>query len=131
MFHQYNPKMASFDPAAIDAMRALLASDRTQKPVRAVSAVPAVPSAPAEPVVPDTPELTGAVRERYVEAYKASQRGDVVAAWNTLKPLFDTHARSMSVQDLRCQVASRSMRFELARRECEPLMKLSIAVPVE
>lgn len=134
MFHQYNPKMASFDPAAIDAMRALLASDRTQKPVRAVSAVsavPAVPSAPAEPVVPVTPELTGAVRERYVEAYKASQRSDVVAAWNTLKPLFDTQARSMSVQDLRCQVASRSMRFELARHECEPLMKLSIAVPVE
>lgn len=132
MFHQYNPKMASFDASAVDGMRELLASDRTPpKPVLAVNAAPVALAAPAEPDVPGTPELTGAARERYVDAYRASQRGDVVAAWNTLKPLFDAHARSMSVQDLRCQIASRSMRFEVARRECAPLMKLSTAVPVE
>lgn len=85
------------------------------------------PVAAGEAAVPETPELTGADRERFAEAYRAAARGDVVAGWNALKPLFDTQSKSMSVQDLRCQIASRSMRFEIARRECEPLMKLSTA----
>jgi hypothetical protein len=76
-------------------------------------------------VIPDTPELEGAARERFATAYRASLAGDVVAAWSSLKPLFERYLTSMAVQDLRCQLASRSMRFELARRECAPLMKLS------
>jgi len=75
--------------------------------------------------VPETPELEGADRQRFDDAYRASARGDMVAAWNAAKPLFEAYPRSFEVQDLRCQVASRSMRFELARRECGPLMKLS------
>ncbi len=89
----------------------------------------AVPA--AEPPVPETPELGAADRERFIEAYRASARGDVVAAWKTGKPLFDAHPRSMNVQDLRCQVASRSMPFDVARRECALLMKLSTAAPAQ
>lgn len=84
---------------------------------------------PAEVVVPEAPELGGADRERFAEAYRASARGDVVSAWNTGKPLFGAYPRSMNVQDLRCHVASRSMPFDVARRECVELMKLSTAVP--
>jgi hypothetical protein len=84
-----------------------------------------VASQPAEVAVPETPELTDGDRERFVEAYRASARGDVVAAWNAAQPLFAAYPRSMSVQELRCQLASKSMRFELARRECDPLMRLS------
>ena len=80
----------------------------------------------------ETPELTRAAdRERFAEAYRASARGDVVGAWNKGKPLFDAHPKSMSVQDLRCRIASRSMRFEVARRECDALMKLSTAAPAK
>jgi Matrixin len=85
--------------------------------------------APAEVAVPETPELAGADRERFAEAYRAAARGDVVVAWHVGKPLFAAHPKSMSVQDLRCQVASRSMPFAAARRECDLLMKLSTAVP--
>jgi hypothetical protein len=46
-----------------------------------------------------------------------------------LKPLSERYLASMAVQDLRCQLATRSMRFEIARRECAPLMKLSTAIP--
>jgi hypothetical protein len=84
---------------------------------------------PPEIVVPETPELVGADRERFAAAYRASSRGDAAAAWTTAKPLFDAYPGSMSVQDLRCQAASRSMRFELARRECASLMKLSTQAP--
>ena len=55
--------------------------------------------------------------------------GTVFEAASLGKPLFDAHPKSMNVQDLRCHVASRSMSFDVARRECDLLMKLSTAVP--
>lgn len=94
-------------------------------PAKAASA----PAVPAEVVVPETPELSAPDRERFVDAYRAAARGDVVAAWNAGKPLFAAHPRSMNVQDLRCSVASKSMPFDVARRECELLMKLSTVAP--
>lgn len=85
--------------------------------------------AKAEAGVPETPELAAADRERFVTSFRAAARGDNAAAWSAGKPLFATYPGSMSVQDLRCQVASRSMPFDAARKECALLMKLSTAVP--
>ena len=133
MFPEYSPKVNAFGTTSLDVMRAGLAKRNEAPAPRAVAAVaakaaPAVtPSPPPEPaaLVPETPELTGAARERFVDAYETATRGDVAAAWTVLKPLFERYAASMAVQDLRCQLASRTMKFELARRECAPLMKLS------
>jgi len=118
---------------------AFVASERAQLVQQlesriAASSAPAQRAAPAaavpaEVAVPSTPELAGADRERFAEAHRAAARGDVVAAWNTGKPLFAAYPRSMSVQDLRCQVASKSMPFDVARRECTLLMKLSMSAP--
>ena len=135
MAPEYDPKVTAFAASSVDTMRAGIDARKARKaapsPAAAAAAAPA--PAPAQvavvPETPETPELTGAARERFVEAYQASLTGDVVAAWASLKPLFDRYATSMAVQDLRCQLASRSMRFELARRECAPLMKLSTANP--
>ncbi|HSO31060.1 MAG TPA: matrixin family metalloprotease [Labilithrix sp.] len=103
---------------------------RLQAKIAAASApARATPSAlPAAVVVPETPELAAADRERFADAFRASARGDVVVAWATGKPLFGAYPRSMGVQDLRCQVASRSMPFDVARKECVQLMKLSTEV---
>lgn len=106
----------------------------TKPPARgAPAASPAAPSAaakaPAEVEVPETPELRSADRERFVEAFRAAARGDNAGAWSVGKPLFGGYPGSMSVQDLRCQVASRSMPFDGARKECALLMRLSTAVP--
>ena len=97
-------------------------------PAPSASASAAAAAPPAEGAIPDTPELTGVDRERFVEAFGAARRGDVKTAWTVGKPLFGTYPRSMSVQDLRCQVASRSMPFDVARKECALLMKLSTEV---
>lgn len=143
MFPEYNAKVTAFGAGSVDVMREGMA----KRNARAAAPAPAatagsdtgtgtgaeapVTQPAAEPAVtiPDTPELEGAARERFVVAYRASLAGDVVAAWSSLKPLFERYLTSMAVQDLRCQLASRSMRFELARRECAPLMKLSTAKP--
>lgn len=144
MFPAYNKNMAAFDGPTVDMMRATLTAGPDAREPKRVAAggaaraapsaaaaptTPAAPATPATPEVPETPELTGAARDRYADAYRASQRGDVVGAWNLLKPLFDTQAKSMAVQDLRCRVATSSMEFSIARKQCEPLMKLSTAVP--
>ena len=145
MAPEYDPKVTAFAASSVDRMRAGIDERKARKAAPSPSpaaastaaAAAAAASAPASPPAqvavlpeaPETPELTGAARERFVEAYQASLTGDVVAAWASLKPLFDRYATSMAVQDLRCQLASRSMRFELARRECAPLMKLSTTKP--
>lgn len=148
MFAEYNPKVSAFGAASVDVMRAGIAKRNEAPAASAVAArapaagAPAAPpstttttaatlaAAPAQapepaPQVPETPELTGAARERFVDAYETAAHGDVAAAFVTLKPLSERYVTSMAVQDLRCQLASRTMRFELARRECAPLMKLS------
>ncbi len=95
----------------------------------ASASAPATAAPPAEGAIPETPELTGKDRDRFVEAFGAAARGDVTAAWSVGKPLFASYPGSMAVQDLRCRVASRSMPFDVARKECTLLMKLSTAVP--
>jgi hypothetical protein len=132
MFPEYNAKVTAFGAGSVDVMREGMAKRNAKSAAPAAAATAAVAVAvsdapPPEPaaIIPDTPELEGAARERFAAAYQASLAGDVVAAWSALKPLFERYLTSMAVQDLRCQLASRSMRFELARRECAPLMKLS------
>ena len=142
MSPEYNPKVTAFGAGSVDVMRAGMAERNARRAAPAAAVVPSTAetvetagtgtgtgtaTATATPIIPDTPELTGAARERFVEAYQRSLAGDVVAAWSSLKPLFERYVTSMAVQDLRCQLASKSMRFELARRECAPLMKLSTA----
>jgi hypothetical protein len=144
MFPEYNAKVTAFGAGSVDVMREGLAK-RSAPPDRvsttAASAVtgtgaatPAAASIAPEPepepvlAIPETPELVGAARERFVAAYETASRGELVAAWSTLKPLSERYLASMAVQDLRCQLATRSMRFEIARRECAPLMKLSTAI---
>jgi hypothetical protein len=145
MFPEYNAKVTAFGAGSVDVMREGLAK-RSAPPDRvsttAASAVtgtgaatPAAASIAPEPepepvlAIPETPELVGAARERFVAAYETASRGELVAAWSTLKPLSERYLASMAVQDLRCQLATRSMRFEIVRRECAPLMKLSTAIP--
>jgi hypothetical protein len=149
MFPEYNPKVSAFGAASVDVMRTAIAKRNEAPAASAVAArgpvapastttttaatvaaalsvaSTAAPAPVSEPLVPETPELTGAARERFVDAYETAAHGEVAAAWTTLKPLFERYLASMAVQDLRCQLASRTMRFELARRECAPLMKLS------
>lgn len=133
MFPEYNAKVAAFGAASVDVMREGLAKRSAPRdPVRTTAAT--VTAAEPEPVVaapriPETPELASAARERFVAAYETAARGDLVTAWNTLKPLSERYLASMAVQDLRCQLATSTMRFENARRECAPLMKLSTATP--
>jgi hypothetical protein len=140
MSPEYNPKVTAFGAGSVDAMRAGMTERNARRAAPPPAAAPRTPTPdtstattaapePATPFIPDTPELTGAARERFVDAYRKSLAGDLVAAWSSLKPLFERYVTSMAVQDLRCQLASRSMRFELARRECAPLMKLSTAKP--
>ncbi len=147
MFPEYNAKVTAFGTGSVDVMREGLAK-RSAPPERAsttaiaaatgtgtgtatLTAARVTPAPAPEPVlaIPETPELVGAARERFVAAYETASRGDLVAAWSTLKPLSERYLASMAVQDLRCQLATRSMRFEMARRECAPLMKLSTAIP--
>jgi hypothetical protein len=127
MFPEYNAKVTAFGASSVDVMREGLA--KRSAPPDPPRDAPREP--PREPVVaiPETPELVGGARERFVAAYETASHGDLVAAWSTLKPLSERYLSSMAVQDLRCQLATRSMRFELARRECAPLMKLSTATP--
>jgi hypothetical protein len=137
MAPEYDRKVSGFGAASIEAMRAGLAkrNEEVRAPAKGAAAATATATGetvtPFVPSVPETPELVGNDRERFTEAYRASLAGDVVAAWSSLKPLFERYAKSMAVQDLRCQIASRSMRFELARKECAPLMKLSTSKPAQ
>lgn len=134
MFPTYNAKMTAFDGAAVETMRATMARGpeaRVAKRAPAMAKQPVPPATPPAPDVPETPELTGGARERYADAYRASQQGDVVGAWNLLEPLFGPQAKSMSVQELRCQLATRSMAFAIARKQCEALMKLSTSAPTK
>jgi hypothetical protein len=141
MFPEYNSKVSAFGAASVDVMRAAITKRNEAPAASAVAARALVSPAPTAPgkaspastttttaaaLPAETPELTGAARERFVDAYETAAHGDVAAAWTTLKPLVERYGTSMAVQDLRCQLASRTMRFELARRECAALMKLSI-----
>jgi hypothetical protein len=84
------------------------------------------PPAPSGPAIPDTPSLTVEHRALFVRAYETvANKGDYVGAWEIAKPLFAAYPREMAVQDFRCKLASSTMSFPAARRECDALMKIS------
>lgn len=83
------------------------------------------PAAPKTPAAPETPGLSPADREKFLQANEAFSKAEMVRAWNAAKPLFATYKDSFEVQDLRCKIATNSMPFDMARRECDRLMKLA------
>ena len=68
-------------------------------------------------------------RARFTRAREAAAGADWGAAWEHAKPLFATYRDVLTVQELRCNVATKVFRFEVARRECERLMQLSTGKP--
>jgi hypothetical protein len=70
-------------------------------------------------------ELAPQDQSRYLGAHEAKAKGDPVKAWETAKPLFAAYPDVLAVQELRCTLATNVYPFDVARRECERLMKLS------
>ena len=96
--------------------------------------VPPRPRRPRRPptaaaVEPDPPELSAEDKARFTRAREAVAGADWVAAWDHAKPLFATYRDVLAVQELRCNVATKVFRFDVARRECERLMQLSTGKP--
>ena len=155
MYPVYNTKMEAFGPAANDIMRAALAShdasekDELKAVIAAYEKAPdgaffppeiesalqnyrarsgerrIVPPPPPVALTPITDGLTVADSERFRSAHKSFQEGDASGAWTLAKPLFKAYPKSLSVQDLRCQLATKTMPFNDAKKECVELMKLS------
>jgi hypothetical protein len=90
-------------------------------PVAAKQSTPA----PAQAAPSDLEKVSAADQTRFAEARAKVDQRDWVAAWETAKPLFAAYPEVMSIQDFRCQVASQVFKFEVTRKECEPLMQLA------
>jgi hypothetical protein len=112
--------LASFD-AFVD--RAEKASAQHAPPAQPAPAQAKSSGAPALP--DDLEKIPVADRTRFTDARAKMREGDWVGAWETAKPLFAAHPDVMSIQDLRCQIASQVFQFAVTRRECEPLMELA------
>jgi hypothetical protein len=95
---------------------------------RPVVAAAAEPMAAAEPDVAP-PELAEGDKARFLHARESVKKGDWVGAWDHGKPLFAAYRDVLAVQELRCNVATKVFRFDVARRECERLMQLSTGKP--
>jgi hypothetical protein len=95
---------------------------------RPAAPAPAAPAAPA-PAEAEPPELSADDKPRFARAREAVTAGDWMAAWESAKPLFQTYRDVYAVQDLRCNVATKVFRYDVARRECERLMQLSTGKP--
>ena len=95
--------------------------------LRANEAATAAPAAatPAKEPEAAPPELSAPDQSRYLRAKDALARNEHVAAWELGKPLYAAYPNVLAVQDLRCTLATSVFRFDVARRECERLMKLS------
>lgn len=91
------------------------------------AAPPAAAQAPEAPADADLPELSADDRSRFARAKQSVTGGDWMAAWEHGKPLFQTYRDVYAVQDLRCAIATKVFRYDVARRECERLMQLSTA----
>jgi len=89
---------------------------------------PATDPQPSTPAIPPPPkELTPAEQELFTRAWTLGREGKPEEAWTVAKPLFK-YETSFAVQDLRCQLASATgVSFNVARKECEPLMKLTMS----
>jgi hypothetical protein len=101
-------------------------ADARTRPVVAAAAQPAAVSPETEV---DPPELGEGDKARFVRARAAVSSGDWVGAWDHAKPLFSAYRDVLPVQELRCNVATKVFRFDVARRECERLMQLSTGKP--
>jgi len=105
----------------LESFDAFLARTAKNAPAKANEPTPAAP--PAEP--DDLAKLSAADRATFADARAKAAHGDLVGAWETGKPLYSAYLEVMSVQDFRCETASKVFKFETARRECEPLMQLA------
>ncbi|MBX3189597.1 MAG: matrixin family metalloprotease [Labilithrix sp.] len=104
-----------------------VAQGEARAKAHAASAAPA--AAPAPAAEPDPPELSAEDKARWSKVRDALNKNDFVAAWETAKPLFATYRDVMAVQELRCNVATKVFKFDVARKECERMMQLSTGKP--
>ncbi|MBS2016303.1 MAG: matrixin family metalloprotease [Deltaproteobacteria bacterium] len=99
-------------------------AERLDPPPRAAapagSAAAPVAAAEAAPS-----ELSPDDQRRFQTAREAMSKNDPAGAWEAAKPLFAAYPKVMAVQELRCTIATNVFRFDAARLECQPLMKLS------
>ncbi len=102
--------------------------DARTRPATTTSAATTTAAASAAPE-PESPELSVEDRARFTRAREAAAGADWGAAWEHAKPLFAPYRDVLTVQELRCNVATKVFRFEVARRECERLMQLSTGKP--
>src|SRR5262249_34547045 len=98
------------------------------------TATPSQPAAASQqedkPLPADVAALPEGDRAVFTEAAHALDRGDPVRAYAVGRHLFGARRNVYSVQDLRCKVAlRRNLPWEIARAECDALMKLSTAAP--
>ena len=106
------------------------AASRPSAPAPAVASSASVTTAGASasaapPTEPPPKELSDPDQKRFDDVRQAVAKSDWVGAWDTLKPLVKAYPKVMAVQELRCTIATSVFRFEVARVECQPLMKLS------
>ena len=67
-------------------------------------------------------------RRRYDDALAAQASGRLEDAWKALLPLFDTHARVLEVQELRCRLAEQKHLFPaVLEAHCAPAAQLRAA----
>jgi Matrixin len=106
-------------------LRAVLAASAKAAPAQASSDVQAL--APAvHGLAPDVAALPEEARARFVEASRALEAGDLAAALEKARPLFEAQRDVLSVQDLRCKIAmARNTDWDSVRAECARLMELS------
>ena len=72
------------------------------------------------------PELQGADREHYVQAWTMFRAGGVAQSYATAKALFFAYPESQPVQDLRCQLATvRHLERDAMIAECAPYSRLA------
>jgi hypothetical protein len=81
---------------------------------------------PPPPADDAPPELQGADRERFIQAWAIFRVGGIAPAYETAKPLFATYPKSIRVQDLRCQLATvRHLESAEMVAECVPYSRLA------
>lgn len=101
-------------------------AERLDPPRRAAaSSASTQPAQPAPAPEPPPAELSADDQARFTKARDAAAKGDYPAAWESAKPLFAAYPKVMAVQEMRCTIATNVFRFDAARLECQPLMKLS------
>lgn len=107
-----------------EEMRALL-TRLAAPPVPPSGLVAVATAAPAELIAEDVRGLSPPDRETFRQAKALQAMGDSKGAWEKGKALFSRYPKSLSVQDLRCQVAMGRLSYDAARPECDAVVKLT------